>query len=751
MATHIFGIRHHGPGSAKHLVKALEEIKPDIILLEGPPEAESILSWSSNPEMKPPVAILAYVPDNPHNAVFYPFTDYSPEWQAILYGQKHNIPIRFMDMPLVHKLALCKQNESEKEELPDEEEETEQVVQTEVVIEDIPRNPISYLAEIAGFQDEDEWWEQHFELSNEEPLTMFMTVKNAIQALRETLPNTEREIDLQREVFMRRNIQQAQNEMFDSIAVVCGAWHAPALEQKNTQKQEKELIKNLPKVKVECTWIPWTNDRLMFENGYGAGIASPGWYEHQWTHPEDDGALWLTKTAHVFREERMDISSAHVIEAVRLTHSLKTLRNLNKAGLNEFNEAVQTVMCMGDGFPLRLLKAKLIVGHKIGAIPLDAPQSPLQLDFEKQLKSLRLKVTDVEQILILDLRKPLDLQKSIFFHRLLILGVNWATKGTISSKGTFKEQWNLYWKPEMLIDLIAKSAMGNTIELATNHYLSDVISTETELKVISKWLQLAVPAELSSATNSLLEKMDNLAASATDVEALIQSLFPLSEILKYGNVRRSDRNKVNAIFTTIFYRTLVGLPIGCIGINEEQSKELASQIKRLHQVVLVLDETDFKKDWFETLDLMVKNQQVVPFVAGAIHKIAYESQIISPERTAQAFSRALSVGTDMSHSAQWLEGFLNEAATVLLLDEGIWSIVYEWVAELDSETFTNLLPILRRTFSEYASPEKDKIAIKIKQGKPKSTSSKIRSTLSSEMVEERALPVTKTIEYLLGV
>lgn len=101
----------------------------------------------------------------------------------------------------------------------------------------------------------------------------------------------------------------------------------------------------------------------------------------------------------------MDISSAHVIEAVRLVHSLKTLRNLNKAGLNEFNEAVQTVMCMGDSFPLRLLKAKLIVGQKIGAIPSDAPQSPLQLDFEKQLKSLRLKITDVEQSIVLDFAK----------------------------------------------------------------------------------------------------------------------------------------------------------------------------------------------------------------------------------------------------------------------------------------------------------------------------------------------------------
>ena len=38
MAVHLLGIRHHGPGSARHVREALEELGPDIILIEGPPE-----------------------------------------------------------------------------------------------------------------------------------------------------------------------------------------------------------------------------------------------------------------------------------------------------------------------------------------------------------------------------------------------------------------------------------------------------------------------------------------------------------------------------------------------------------------------------------------------------------------------------------------------------------------------------------------------------------------------------------------
>ena len=40
---HIFGIRHHGPGSARSLVRALNDLMPDIILIEGPPDANEVI------------------------------------------------------------------------------------------------------------------------------------------------------------------------------------------------------------------------------------------------------------------------------------------------------------------------------------------------------------------------------------------------------------------------------------------------------------------------------------------------------------------------------------------------------------------------------------------------------------------------------------------------------------------------------------------------------------------------------------
>src|SRR5215510_6809101 len=107
MTVHIFGIRHHGPGSARSLVQALRALQPDAILVEGPPDAEPVLPWLTHTAMQPPVALLITVPDQPRRAVFYPFAVFSPEWQALHYGLTRGILVRFMDLPQTHAMALA--------------------------------------------------------------------------------------------------------------------------------------------------------------------------------------------------------------------------------------------------------------------------------------------------------------------------------------------------------------------------------------------------------------------------------------------------------------------------------------------------------------------------------------------------------------------------------------------------------------------------------------------------------------------
>ena len=79
----VLGVRHHGPGSARALAAALEDYRPDCVLVEGPADADDLLTWVGAPGMEPPVALLAWKADEPSVASFWPLAFFSPEWQAL--------------------------------------------------------------------------------------------------------------------------------------------------------------------------------------------------------------------------------------------------------------------------------------------------------------------------------------------------------------------------------------------------------------------------------------------------------------------------------------------------------------------------------------------------------------------------------------------------------------------------------------------------------------------------------------------
>ena len=84
---HLLGIRHHGPGSARSVRRALDELQPDVVLVEAPADADAALRWIGDAGLVPPVALLGYVVARPERAVFAPLAEFSPEWQAVRVGR----------------------------------------------------------------------------------------------------------------------------------------------------------------------------------------------------------------------------------------------------------------------------------------------------------------------------------------------------------------------------------------------------------------------------------------------------------------------------------------------------------------------------------------------------------------------------------------------------------------------------------------------------------------------------------------
>ena len=142
-------------------------------------------------------------------------------------------------------------------------------------------------------------------------IEIFQALLEAMTALREANIMLQNPMDEQREAYMRRIIRDAIKAGYERIAIVCGAWHAPALATMPTLKHDNDILKGLKRIKVETTFTPWTHSRLTKWSGYGAGIWSPGWYQHRWQTPQADTAIsWMSKVASLLREEDLDASPA---------------------------------------------------------------------------------------------------------------------------------------------------------------------------------------------------------------------------------------------------------------------------------------------------------------------------------------------------------------------------------------------------------------------------------------------------------
>jgi hypothetical protein len=725
MSIHLFCIRHHGPGSARSLLRALEELQPDCLLIEGPPDAEAALPLLTHEQMEPPVALLVYQAEQPQKAAFYPFAVFSPEWQALQYGLSQRIPTRFMDLPQSHWLALTQEQSAIRN--------PQSAIQAD---------PVGVLAQAAGYDDSERWWE-HVVEHRRDGADIFAAILEAMGALRveadrevsdaqltdaesaedaeaEQLDsNSEASREALREAWMRQTIRRAQKEGFQRIAVVCGAWHAPMLTDEviaQNAKTDAALLKSLPKVKVQATWTPWTHGRLSYQSGYGAGIEAPGWYQHLWLTQEGVATRWLARVARLLRDEGLDVSSAHVIEAVRLAETLAALRGRPITGLPELNEAVQSVFCFGDDLPLRLIHEKLIVGETLGRVPDETPLVPLQQDLQREQKRLRLKAEANEKTLDLDLRKETDLERSRLLHRLNLLSVPWGAVQDVSGKsGTFHELWRVRWEPEFVVQLIEASVWGSTIQTAASSKACDE-ADKADLPALTALLERVLLSALPGAVSHLMTRVQTESALASDVGLLMDALPPLANVQRYSDVRQTDAALLGTVTDGLVARICIGLSGACASLNDEAAQAMFTRFDKVNAAVQLLQQEAHTTAWQQVLLRLVEQNGLHGLLAGRACRLLLDAQALEAVEAARRLSLALSSANEPTQAGAWVEGFLHGSGLLLLHDETLWQVLDAWLTALPEEQFIALLPLLRRTFANFTAPERRQMGERVKRG-----------------------------------
>jgi len=760
--VHIFGIRHHGPGSARSLERALEQLQPDCLLIEGPPDGEPVLSLAAHAEMRPPVALLIYNPDEPRRAAFYPFAEYSPEWRAMQYGLRAGIPLRMIDLPLFHQLAeeasqesLAAQEAETSDQAPpgdadsaDEDSAAPPLTATSLV----RRDPLGLIAEAAGFSDGERWWDWFVESRRSESREVFVAVREAMTALREAFPVDNDLREQRREAHMRKAIRAALKEHYERIAIVCGAWHAPALLPSSfpTAAQDNSLLSGLKKIKTEAAWSPWTYDRLAVGSGYGAGVVSPAWYDLLWSDEQHVAVRWMARVAQLLRDNDLETSSAHVIEAVRLSESLAAMRERPMPGLEELSEAALAVVCEGQEAPLRLIRRKLVIGERLGSVPADAPMAPLERDLAATQKRLRLPAkTEIKQH-DFDLRKPMDLARSQLLHRLNLLEIPWGTQTPLArgAKGTFHELWQVQWQPEFIVQLIEASRYGNTIEAAATARTAQAATDAVGLAKLTELLDQAMLAELPVAVAELITAIQQRASTASDVPQLMQAVPALARVMRYGTVRQTDASLVGQIVSGIVERICIGLPGACLSLADDAAAELFEQVLAVHGALATLQDEALLERWFATLYSLATHDRAHHLLQGRAARLVHDAGRARAEKVGRWMSLALSPGTNRAAAAAWVEGFLRGSGLILIHDATLWRLLEQWIAELDGEAFTELLPLLRRTFSTFEVAERRQMGQRVKSGTDPAS---IATPRSAGFCHDRAAQVLPLIAQLLGV
>lgn len=706
----VFGIRHLSPAGAYHLRQFLTEKNPRLVLVEGPSDFNDQLDDMVRMETKPPIAVLAYTKQAPVRTILYPFAEYSPEYQALLWCYEQEKKVRFIDLPSEVFLALPSRIR------PDAEQGEEGRMS---VYEALDKQ--------TGEDGQETFWERVMEHTRDaagyrEGAAAFGKNLRELTAGRE---DDWAEI-IVREAYMRRQIQNALQEGFapEEIVVVTGAYHVEGLTEGEPMSEQE--IDALPRTEASHTLMPYSYYRLSTRAGYGAGNKAPAYYSLLWEalsreEPHLTAYSYLSRIAGYERKSGNPVSPAQTIEAVRLADALAKLRGSQIPALRDLREAAITLMGGGSFSSVSLAVADTEIGTSIGALPEGVSRTSIQEDFYRQLKELKLeKYRDLTaQDLTLDLRENrnvkseksafLDLSRSSFLHCLRVLHVSFAALQKNSQENaTWAEKWVVRWSPEAEIELVEAALKGDTVMQAASFVMKERTTQAPSMKEISQVIEDAFTCGMSEAVCYATAALQAMAVEAASLEELAASADRLSFVVRYGDIRRLDISPLPPILKQIFYRSCLILPAACV-CDDNGSKAVLTAVERLNAAALAHDFLD-EEAWLSALRETAQRDDLNTKLSGFATAILLERGQIGAKQLKLEVRRRLSKGVPADLGAGWFEGLAMRNRYALIARLSLWESLDEYLDTLDSDEFKRALVFLRRAFADFSSMEKDGIA-----------------------------------------
>ncbi|MDG4865268.1 DUF5682 family protein, partial [Streptomyces sp. T-3] len=204
-------------------------------------------------------------------------------------------------------------------------------------------------------------------------------------------------------------------------------------------------------------------------------------------------------------------------------------------------------------------------------------------------------------------------------------------------------------------------------------------------------------------------------------------------------------------------RVFVGLPPACAALDADAAVEMRGHVDAVHTAVGLLGDTSgdaLRTRWHSVLRVLSARDTVPGIVKGRATRLLLDEGALAQDEVARLMGLALSVGTTPAEAAAWIEGFVGGGSGGMLLvhDERLLGLVDAWLTGVGANAFTDVLPLLRRTFSAYEPGVRRTLGELVRRGTTDAPAAAGGIPgFAAELDEERADAVLPVLRLLLGI
>jgi hypothetical protein len=183
-----------------------------------------------------------------------------------------------------------------------------------------------------------------------------------------------------------------------------------------------------------------------------------------------------------------------------------------------------------------------------------------------------------------------------------------------------------------------------------------------------------------------------------------------------------------------------GVRMGSRGLDEETAAARISAMEAYDEALRLFGDDALTSSWRDELGKIVRDDQVTSSIAGLSLRRLHEVRAWELEKVAAEFARHTG-SRQPKESGAFLEGFLRGGSEVLLQDVPLLQLLDAWLCELSETDFTDSLPLLRRSMSNFDAVARRRVLEKVQRGRQKSTLAVPELTNESNPAFEAALPL----------